>query len=76
MFKHLPSFNSLFLQILEPQGDSWAGGNPRENGPVISKWEQLSLAPDLLRSLGKFGWAFLIVCPTLLLIPYQCWPTE
>ena len=45
----------MFLQMLEPQGDNWTGGNPRENGPVISKWEQLSLAPDLLRSLTKFG---------------------
>ena len=41
--------------MLEAQGENWAGGNSRENGPVISKWEQLSLAPDLLRSLGKFG---------------------
>ncbi|THG97659.1 hypothetical protein EW026_g4378 [Hermanssonia centrifuga] len=27
----------------------------RESGPVISKWEQLTLAPDLLRSLNQFG---------------------
>jgi hypothetical protein len=47
--------------MLEPQGDNWAGGNARESGPVISKWEQLSLAPELLRSLGKFGSVFSIV---------------
>ncbi|KAJ7179191.1 hypothetical protein C8R46DRAFT_1159848 [Mycena filopes] len=35
--------------------DSWMTGSPRETGPMISKWEQLSLAPDLLRSLSKFG---------------------
>ena len=55
MFIIISIVNSLSLQMLEPQGDNWAGGNPRENGPVISKWEQLSLAPELLRSLGKFG---------------------
>ncbi|KAI0347303.1 hypothetical protein BDW22DRAFT_1322439 [Trametopsis cervina] len=27
----------------------------RESGPVISKWDQLALAPDLLRSLSTFG---------------------
>ncbi|KAI0699398.1 P-loop containing nucleoside triphosphate hydrolase protein [Cytidiella melzeri] len=27
----------------------------RESGPVISKWDQLALAPDLLRSLSAFG---------------------
>ncbi|KAF8165404.1 hypothetical protein B0H34DRAFT_793798 [Crassisporium funariophilum] len=40
--------------MLDPQGDNWAG-NARDNGPMISKWEQLALAPELLRSLGKFG---------------------
>ncbi|KAF5369819.1 hypothetical protein D9758_001111 [Tetrapyrgos nigripes] len=30
-------------------------GDPRDSGPLISKWEQLNLAPDLLRSLNKFG---------------------
>ncbi|KAJ7068208.1 hypothetical protein C8F01DRAFT_1117296 [Mycena amicta] len=34
--------------------DNWNGGS-RDSGPMISKWEQLSLAPDLLRSLSKFG---------------------
>ncbi|KAF8897477.1 hypothetical protein BD779DRAFT_1667451 [Infundibulicybe gibba] len=41
--------------ILDPQGGEWAGGSPRDTGPVISKWEQLTLSPELLRSLGKFG---------------------
>ncbi|KAG6820094.1 hypothetical protein H0H93_005406 [Arthromyces matolae] len=41
--------------VLDPQGDTWAGGSPRDSGPMISKWEQLSLAPELLRSLTKFG---------------------
>ncbi|KAF8974285.1 hypothetical protein BDZ97DRAFT_1751116 [Flammula alnicola] len=41
--------------VIDPQSDNWAGGASRDNGPVISKWEQLSLAPELLRSLGKFG---------------------
>ncbi|KAI0092833.1 hypothetical protein BDY19DRAFT_884001 [Irpex rosettiformis] len=27
----------------------------RESGPTISKWDQLALAPDLLRSLSAFG---------------------
>lgn len=30
-------------------------GNSRDSGPMISKWEQLNLAPELLRSLNKFG---------------------
>ncbi|KAF7332177.1 Translation initiation factor [Mycena kentingensis (nom. inval.)] len=34
--------------------DNWNGGS-RDSGPMISKWEQLSLAPELLRSLNKFG---------------------
>ncbi|KAJ7638756.1 hypothetical protein FB45DRAFT_903730 [Roridomyces roridus] len=41
--------------ILDLQNDNWMGGSPRDSGPMISKWEQLSLAPDLLRSLSKFG---------------------
>ncbi|KAG8712073.1 hypothetical protein FRC11_001099 [Ceratobasidium sp. 423] len=38
-------------------GDTnWGGGSPRnEAGPVISKWEHLPLAPDLLRSIAKYG---------------------
>ncbi|KAJ7276335.1 P-loop containing nucleoside triphosphate hydrolase protein [Mycena haematopus] len=41
--------------ILDLQNDSWMAGSPRDSGPMVSKWEQLSLAPDLLRSLSKFG---------------------
>jgi len=41
--------------ILDPQADNWTSGSPRDSSPIISKWEQLSLAPDLLRSLNKFG---------------------
>ncbi|KAF9569043.1 hypothetical protein CPC08DRAFT_702163 [Agrocybe pediades] len=40
--------------IIDPQGDNWAGSS-RDAGPMISKWEQMSLAPELLRSLAKFG---------------------
>ncbi|KAF8913842.1 P-loop containing nucleoside triphosphate hydrolase protein [Gymnopilus junonius] len=40
--------------IIDPQGDNWSGGS-RDNGPMVSKWEQLALAPELLRSLVKFG---------------------
>ncbi|KAG8952497.1 hypothetical protein FRC04_004557 [Tulasnella sp. 424] len=36
-------------------GGDW-GNNPRDgSGPVISKWEQLSLSPELLRSIAKYG---------------------
>ncbi|KAJ7498983.1 hypothetical protein FB451DRAFT_1427699 [Mycena latifolia] len=41
--------------ILDMQNENWMAGSPRDSGPMISKWEQLSLAPDLLRSLSKFG---------------------
>lgn len=30
-------------------------GHGRDNGPTITKWEQLPLAPELQRSLTKFG---------------------
>ncbi|PCH41386.1 nucleoside triphosphate hydrolase protein [Wolfiporia cocos MD-104 SS10] len=36
-------------------GDGIGGGSSRDNGPVITKWEQLALAPELLRSLNAFG---------------------
>ncbi|RPD74365.1 P-loop containing nucleoside triphosphate hydrolase protein [Lentinus tigrinus ALCF2SS1-7] len=36
-------------------GESLAGGTSRDGGPMITKWEQLNLAPDLLRSLSTFG---------------------
>ncbi|KAJ7700024.1 P-loop containing nucleoside triphosphate hydrolase protein [Mycena rosella] len=45
----------VILLILDIQNDNWMAGSPRDSGPMISKWEQLSLAPDLLRSLSKFG---------------------
>ncbi|KAF9075903.1 P-loop containing nucleoside triphosphate hydrolase protein [Rhodocollybia butyracea] len=38
--------------LVDLQGDNWGS---RDSGPLISKWEQLTLAPDLLRSLNKFG---------------------
>lgn len=39
------------------QGESLASvSTSREGGPVITKWEQLNLAPDLLRSLNTFGY--------------------
>ncbi|KAF9452493.1 hypothetical protein P691DRAFT_756415 [Macrolepiota fuliginosa MF-IS2] len=37
--------------VIDTQGDY---GN-RDNGPIVTKWDQLQLAPDLLRSLNKFG---------------------
>ncbi|KAI6119405.1 P-loop containing nucleoside triphosphate hydrolase protein [Pisolithus croceorrhizus] len=44
------------VAIIDGQGNDWSGsGSPRESGPLISKWEQLNLAPDLLLSLSKFG---------------------
>ncbi|KAI0269263.1 hypothetical protein BC834DRAFT_820452 [Gloeopeniophorella convolvens] len=37
-------------------GDVLAGASPRDAaGPALSKWDQLSLAPELLSSLTKFG---------------------
>jgi hypothetical protein len=41
----------LEMQASEIQLD----GSSRDNGPVITKWEQLPLAPELLRSLTKYG---------------------
>ncbi|KAH7908504.1 hypothetical protein BJ138DRAFT_1157536 [Hygrophoropsis aurantiaca] len=41
--------------VIDVQGGEWPGGVPRDGGPMVSKWEQLNLAPDLLRSLSKFG---------------------
>ncbi|THH12632.1 hypothetical protein EW146_g7517 [Bondarzewia mesenterica] len=36
--------------------DMLSGGTPRDAaGPALSKWDQLALAPELLRSLTKFG---------------------
>ncbi|KAH9844011.1 uncharacterized protein C8Q71DRAFT_697864 [Rhodofomes roseus] len=37
-------------------GESLASvATSRDGGPIITKWEQLNLAPDLLRSLNTFG---------------------
>lgn len=36
-------------------GDNWAGGSPRDGGPTISKWENLPILPELLRSIAKYG---------------------
>ncbi|KAF6762675.1 hypothetical protein DFP72DRAFT_564006 [Ephemerocybe angulata] len=35
--------------VIDPQGEL------TRDGPVVSKWEHLALAPELLRSLNKFG---------------------
>ncbi|KAF9500153.1 hypothetical protein BDN71DRAFT_1440718 [Pleurotus eryngii] len=35
--------------------DNFASGLQRDTGPQITKWDQLALAPELLRSLSKFG---------------------
>ncbi|KZW03963.1 P-loop containing nucleoside triphosphate hydrolase protein [Exidia glandulosa HHB12029] len=36
-------------------GDNWTGGSPRDGGPTISKWENLPILPELLRSIAKYG---------------------
>ncbi|KAH7903887.1 hypothetical protein BJ138DRAFT_1188734 [Hygrophoropsis aurantiaca] len=42
--------------VIDIQGGEWPGDVPRDVGLMpVSKWEQLNLAPDLLRSLSKFG---------------------
>lgn len=46
----------LLFKMIDSQNDNWSGGGSRDNGPMISKWEQLALSPELLRSLGKFGY--------------------
>jgi hypothetical protein len=46
----------LYIDIVEIQASEvQLDGSSRDSGPVITKWEQLSLAADLLRSLTKFG---------------------
>jgi len=40
-----------FFQVLDAQGDYGI----RDNGPIMTKWDQLQLVPELLRSLNKFG---------------------
>ncbi|KAG1753970.1 uncharacterized protein EDB91DRAFT_1242928 [Suillus paluster] len=41
--------------MIDAQGNELSGSSGRDNGSMVSKWEQLNLAPDLLRSLSKFG---------------------
>lgn len=33
------------------------GVNGRDNGPAVTKWDQLAIHPELLRSLVRFGYA-------------------
>ncbi|KAL1738467.1 P-loop containing nucleoside triphosphate hydrolase protein [Schizophyllum fasciatum] len=40
--------------VLDANGE-WSQGGSQRDGPVLSKWEQLPLTPELLRSLTKFG---------------------
>lgn len=40
------------------QSENWGGGGQRDNGATLTKWDQLNLVPDLLRSLTKFGYVF------------------
>ena len=63
--------------MIDIQADSLGAGSPRDSGPIISKWEQLSLAPDLLRSLNKFGCvdALVFVFLSNAECSYQCWAT-
>ncbi|KIJ56529.1 hypothetical protein M422DRAFT_22693 [Sphaerobolus stellatus SS14] len=42
------------LASIPDTNGEWSG-SPRDSGPVVSKWEHLPLAPDLLRSIAKFG---------------------
>ncbi|OBZ76791.1 Eukaryotic initiation factor 4A-3 [Grifola frondosa] len=44
---------SVLLRRDSAGGESISGSS--RDGPVITKWEQLALAPDLLRSLSTFG---------------------
>ncbi|EIN10689.1 P-loop containing nucleoside triphosphate hydrolase protein [Punctularia strigosozonata HHB-11173 SS5] len=37
------------------QSENWASGSARESAATLTKWDQLNLVPDLLRSLSKFG---------------------
>lgn len=44
------------MQQVTPPTDTWPVAPPRaDGGPTLTKWEQLSLSPELLRSLNKFG---------------------
>ncbi|KIY51597.1 P-loop containing nucleoside triphosphate hydrolase protein [Fistulina hepatica ATCC 64428] len=39
--------------VIDPHAAEYGGS--REAGPIISKWDQLAISPELLRSLNKFG---------------------
>jgi translation initiation factor 4A len=41
--------------MIDARGNELSSSSGRDNGPMVSKWEQLNLAPDLLQSLSKFG---------------------
>ncbi|KAJ8508402.1 hypothetical protein ONZ45_g9316 [Pleurotus djamor] len=41
--------------VLDLSADNFASGSQRDSGPQITKWDQLALTPELLRSLSKFG---------------------
>jgi len=45
--------------MMSDAGNDYWGGN---NGPIISKWDQLNLVPELLRSLSKFGYVKYVLC--------------
>lgn len=45
----------LFMLTVVQTIDTVSTASTRDGGPVISKWEQLPLHPDLLRSLTSFG---------------------
>ena len=37
------------------QADGLGGANGRDNGPSVTKWDQLAVHQELLRSLVRFG---------------------
>ncbi len=39
-------------------GGDWSNSRDPNGGPIITKWEQLPLSPDLLRSIAKYGLGF------------------
>jgi len=51
-------FLRTLYQVLDAQGDYGI----RDNGPIVTKWDQLQLAPELLRSLNKFGYVNDLEC--------------
>ncbi|EJF62929.1 hypothetical protein DICSQDRAFT_145917 [Dichomitus squalens LYAD-421 SS1] len=55
MFRDKRRSVSTLLRRDSAGGESLSGAQSRDGGPVITKWEQLNLAPELLRSLSTFG---------------------